>query len=258
MDRLFSLGVFIFTFTGGEPTLREDLLELLTYAQKKGAVTGLITNGRRLSDPEYVQRLVEAGLDFVQITVESHKPKIHDRITGVKGSWKETIQAIGNILPTPIYLTTNTTLNRFNAESFLETIPFMKALGAERFACNGLIYSGKGPGVCEEFALPVQQLGVLLPRIRKKAEELNMKFFWYTPTQYCELNPVSLGLGIKSCTAARINICIGPDGTVYPCQSYFESLGNILIDPWEKIWKSPLAVSLRNREYLPSKCMDCP
>jgi len=258
MDKLFSLGVFIFTFTGGEPTLREDLAELLSYAQKKGAVSGLITNGRRLSDPEYVQRLAETGLDFAQVTIESHKPSIHDRITGVKGSWKETVQAIRNILPTPVYLTTNTTLNRYNADSFLETIAFLKTLGVERFACNSLIYSGKGPEVSEKFSLPVEQLKALLPRIRAKAEELDMKFSWYTPTQYCQLNPVSIGLGIKSCTAARVNMCIGPDGTVYPCQSYFESLGNILTDAWEKIWNNPLAVSVRNREYVPSKCGDCP
>ncbi len=257
IDRLFDRGVFIFTFTGGEPTLREDLPELLKYAQKTGAVSGLITNGRRLSDKRYVQRLVETGLDFAQVTIESHEPEIHDRITGVKGSWKETVKAIRNLIPTPIYLTTNTTLNTYNAGGFLGTINFLKKLGVERFAANSLIYSGKGPEVSGEFALPIEQLKSLLPKIRAKAEEYNMKFTWYTPTQYCELNPLSLELGIKSCTAARINLCVGPNGLVYPCQSYFESLGNILTDPWDKIWNHPLAVSIRNRDYAPGECKDC-
>lgn len=48
IDRVHDIGVFIVTFTGGEPTLREDLPELLLYAQKKGIVTGLITNGRQI------------------------------------------------------------------------------------------------------------------------------------------------------------------------------------------------------------------
>jgi hypothetical protein len=58
IDKLHSIGIFIFTFTGGEPTLREDLPELLRYAQEKGIVTGLITNGRRLKDKGYVQSLL--------------------------------------------------------------------------------------------------------------------------------------------------------------------------------------------------------
>src|SRR4030042_1130117 len=63
IDRLSQIGVFILTFTGGEPTLREDLQDLLTYAQTKGMVTGLITNGRKLTDKTYVKALEEAGLD---------------------------------------------------------------------------------------------------------------------------------------------------------------------------------------------------
>jgi radical SAM protein with 4Fe4S-binding SPASM domain len=54
-----------------------------------------------------------------------------------------------------------------------------------------------------------------------------------------------------------INACVGPNGDVYPCQSYFESLGNILTEPWEKIWHQPLAEKLRKREYVEEKCKDC-
>ncbi|MDI6904953.1 MAG: SPASM domain-containing protein [Candidatus Bathyarchaeia archaeon] len=66
-----------------------------------------------------------------------------------------------------------------------------------------------------------------------------------------------MGLGVKSCSAARINMCIGPNGDVYPCQSYFESLGNILKDDWQKIWNHPLAVQIRKRGYAEPKCKDC-
>ncbi|PDM26058.1 hypothetical protein CP083_05900 [Candidatus Bathyarchaeota archaeon B24-2] len=74
-----------------------------------------------------------------------------------------------------------------------------------------------------------------------------MKFVWYTPTRYCQLDPVSLELGIKSCTAAKINMCIGPEGEVYPCQSYFKALGNILEDKWENIWNHPTSIYIRSR-----------
>ncbi len=258
IDRLYNIGVFLVTFTGGEPTLRKDLPELLHYAQEKGIVTGLITNGRRLKDKEYVQGLADAGLDFVQITLESHEPAIHDMITRSKGSWRETVEGIKNVVPTPIYITTNTTLNRHNMDSFLKTIEFLHELGVRVFGCNSLIYSGSAPSIANEFALTTDDLKILLPKILAKARELGMKFMWYTPTQYCQLNPVNLGLGVKSCTAARVNMCVGPEGEVYPCQSYFKSVGNILKDSWKKIWNHPLCVSLRKREYAPEKCVECP
>jgi radical SAM protein with 4Fe4S-binding SPASM domain len=258
IDHLHEIGVFILTFTGGEPTLREDLPELLLYAQHKGMVTGLVTNGRRLTDQTYVETLEKAGLDFVQVTLESHKAEIHDLITASKGSWKETVAGIRNVIPTEIYATTNTTLSAHNAQDFLETIDFLKGLGVAAFGCNSLIYSGKASAISADFALPLETLEALLPKIQEKANHVGLKFLWYTPTQYCRLDPVKLGLGVKSCTAAMINMCVGPSGDVYPCQSYFESLGNILRDDWRNIWNHPLATQIRKREYAEPKCNDCP
>jgi len=258
IDRLSDIGVFIVTFTGGEPTLRDDLPELLLYAQIKGMVTGLITNGRKLKDKEYVVTLEKAGLDFVQVTLESHKPEVHDLMTASSGSWKETLAGIRNAVNSQIYVTTNTTLSKHNASRFLDTIDFIKALDVAAFGCNSLIYSGKANTVSQEFALTYDELNLILPSIRSKAEHLGLKFLWYTPTQYCRFNPVQAGLGVKSCTAALINMCVAPNGDVYPCQSYFESLGNILKDKWSKIWNHPTAMKIRSRAYVEEKCNDCP
>ncbi|UCC57687.1 MAG: radical SAM protein [Candidatus Bathyarchaeum sp.] len=258
IDRLHQIGVFILTFTGGEPTLREDLPELLLYGQNKGLVTGLITNGRKLKDKNYVKTLEKTGLDFIQVTLESHKPEIHDRMTVTEGSWRETVAGIKNVIPTQIYATTNTTLSRYNAQHFLETIDFLKELGVAAFGCNSLIYSGKANGISKEFVLPLETLKELLPKVHDKANQLGLKFLWYTPTQYCRFDPVQLGLGVKSCTAAMINMCVGPNGDVYPCQSYFKSLGNILKEEWQKVWNHPLALQLRKREYVEAKCKECP
>jgi radical SAM protein with 4Fe4S-binding SPASM domain len=257
IDKLSDVGVFILTFTGGEPTLRDDLVELLLYAQNKGMVTGLISNGRRLKDKAYVAALEKAGLDFVQVTLESHKADVHDKMTNASGSWVETVEGIKNAAQSQIYVSTNTTLSKHNASNFLTTVDFIKSLGVNAFGCNSLIYSGKAPETQDEFALSAEDLKMLLPQILEKANQIGLKFLWYTPTQYCQLNPVQLGLGVKSCTAAMINACVGPNGDVYPCQSYFESLGNILEVPWDKIWWSPLAESLRKRDYVEEKCKDC-
>lgn len=257
INRLSDIGIFILTFTGGEPTLREDLPELLQYAQNKGMVTGLITNGRRLKDKNYVETLEKAGLDFVQITLESHREQIHDLMTDNKGSWSETISGIKNAVNSQIYTTTNSTLCKHNAQDFLETIDFIKELKVAAFGCNSLIYSGKASTIDEGFALTYAKINELLPLIREKAQHLGLKFLWYTPTQYCRFNPVQAGLGVKSCTAAMINMCIAPTGDVYPCQSYFESLGNILRDKWITIWTHPTAIKIRTRGYVDDKCNQC-
>ncbi|NWF86199.1 radical SAM protein [Candidatus Bathyarchaeota archaeon] len=143
VDRLSEIGVFIVTFTGGEPTLRDDLPELVLYAEKKGMVTGLITNGRKLKNMNYVRTLEKNRLDFVQVTLEAHKAKIHDLMTGTKGSWKETVAGIKNAVQTHIYVTTNTTLSKYNATDFMETIDFLKELRIAAFGCNSLIYLEK-------------------------------------------------------------------------------------------------------------------
>jgi len=258
LNKMKELGIFIATFTGGEPTLREDLPELIAHAQKIGIVTGLVTNGRRLKDKDFVSTLEKAGLDFAQVTLESSNPEIHDEMTGSRGSWQETIEGIRNLIPTTIYTTTNTTLTKLNAAGFLETLDLVNSMGVKAFGCNGLIHSGKGSLFAEENALRPDELKSMLQEVQEKASHLAMDFLWYTPTRYCELNPVSLGLGVKSCTASGMNMCIGPSGDVYPCQSYFQSLGKFLGTDWKAIWNHPLSKRLRAREYAPEDCENCP
>jgi radical SAM protein with 4Fe4S-binding SPASM domain len=258
IDKLFELGIPHVVFTGGEPTLRDDLPSLIAHTQEVGLVSGLVTNGRKLKDETYFKSLIDAGLDHVQITIESNNPKVHDKITGVEGSWDETVRGLKNAIASPIYTLSNTTLNQYNVEDILKTVDFIHGLGLKQFACNSLIYSGKAPEVAKDFALNESSLEPVLTQIRDHARELSMEFIWYTPTEYCVLNPLQIELGIKSCSACRISMAIEPDGTVIPCQSYFASLGNILKDEWKKIWQNPLCLKLRARKYVPDKCYDCP
>jgi len=257
LNKMKELGIFIATFTGGEPTLREDLPELIAHAQKIGIVSGLVTNGRKLRDRSFVSILEKAGLDFAQVTLESSKPEIHDQMTGAKGSWQETVEGIRNLISTTIYTTTNTTLTKLNVADFSETLDFIHSLGVKAFGCNGLIHSGKGSSFAENNGLKPDELKETVSKIQEKASHMSMSFLWYTPTRYCELNPVSLGLGVKSCTASGMNMCIGPSGDVYPCQSYFQSLGKFLETDWKTIWNHPLSKQLRAHKFAPNDCAAC-
>jgi radical SAM protein with 4Fe4S-binding SPASM domain len=256
LDRVWDVGIPHVCFTGGEATLRPDLIELVAYAQEKGLVAGLLTNGRRLSDADYVRSLVAAGLDHVQITLESHDEAIHDRMVAAPGAWRETVQGIRNALAARLYTTTNTTLTHDNVPLIAETVAFIANLGVPTFSCNSLIYSGRGLVVGSGFR--EGELAPVLERVRAAAEQHSLRLIWYTPTQYCAFSPLQLDLGVKACTAALYNMCVEPDGAIIPCQSYYEPLGHILRDPWEMIWNHDLALSLRERRYVPEKCYACP
>ena len=255
IDRLWQIGIPHVVFTGGEPTLRDDLLILVAYAQATGMVTGLNTNGRRLADAGFVHELVEAGLDHVQITLESHDPAIHDTMVMRHGAWIQTVAGIRNVLDSPLFVMTNTTMLQNNAPFISETLDFLAELGVPTIGLNALIYAGKGASVgC---GLPESELTPLLEMARNKTEQHDQRLIWYTPTQYCHFDPMSLELGVKGCTAALYNMCIEPDGAVIPCQSYYQPLGKLLTDPWKTIWNHELATSLRERRKLAAKCNDC-
>jgi radical SAM protein with 4Fe4S-binding SPASM domain len=255
LDRAWELGIPHIIFTGGEPTLREDLPELIAHAESNGQITGLNTNARRLSDARYVEKLVMAGLDHVQITLESSDAGVHDRMVRAKGAYPQTVKGLKNALASPLYVMTNTTMLRTNVETIPATLDFLAECGVPTVGLNALIYSGRGAEVGT--GLPESELTPLLEVARRKTEANGQRLIWYTPTQYCHFDPMTLDLGVKGCTAALYNMCVEPDGKVLPCQSYYQSLGNLLVDDWDSIWNHPLAVRLRERQGLPEKCDGC-
>jgi radical SAM protein with 4Fe4S-binding SPASM domain len=255
IDKAWQLGIPHIIFTGGEPTLREDLPELISHAEHNGQITGLNTNGRRLSEPQYVQKLVEAGLDHVQITLESGDAGIHDRMVGLKGAHPQTVRGLKNALASQMYVMTNTTMLRTNVHDIPGTLDFLAEIGVPTIGLNALIHSGRGATVGT--GLAESELTSLLQVARSKIDAHGQRLIWYTPTQYCNFDPMSLELGVKGCTAALYNMCVEPDGNVLPCQSYYQPLGNLLNDSWDSIWNHDLAVKLRERHELPEKCTDC-
>lgn len=255
LDILWEIGIPHVVFTGGEPTLRADLPDLIAHAEHNGQIVGLNTNGRRLSDPEYLDQLVDAGLDHVQITLESHDPQIHDQMVGAKGAWQQTVAGVKNALETPLYVMTNTTLLLHNSPHIEATLDFLGSLGVPTIGLNALIYSGRGKTVGS--GLPEAKLYHLLEVARQRTAHYQQRLIWYTPTQYCHFDPAHLDLGVKGCTAALYNMCIEPDGSVIPCQSYYTSLGNLLKDSWDALWNHELCLHLRQRKYKAAKCQDC-
>lgn len=255
IDKLWEIGIPHLVFTGGEPTMRADLPELVRYAELKGFVTGLNTNGRKLANQDFLQDLIDAGLDHVQITLESHTEKTHNEMVLAKGAWQETVKGIKNVVNSKLYFMTNTTLLKNNHEDLPNFLAFTHKLGIPTVGLNALIYSGKGNMV--DTGLPETELPALLQLAIDHTNQSGQRLIWYTPTQYCHFDPMQLDLGIKGCTAAYYNMCIEPDGQVIPCQSYYEKLGSLMEEPWHEIWNHPLSIKLRERKDAPQACHHC-
>lgn len=255
IDTVWDLGIPHIVFTGGEPTLYRGLPKLVAYAEEKGLITGLNTNGRILSDQAYLADLVDAGLDHVQITVESHDPDIHNSMVSAHNAWSETVEGLKNVLKTRLYTMTNTTLLTHNSPSIQATLHFLAELGVPTVGLNALIYAGKGEAVGS--GLQESDLPHLLEGARQITQMHGQRLIWYTPTQYCHFNPLQLELGVKGCTAALYNMCVEPNGDVIPCQSYYQSLGNLLKNKWVEIWEHPTALQLRQRKDTPEGCQTC-
>lgn len=252
--KTWDIGIPHVIFTGGEATLRDDLVELTGFAESLGLVTGLLTNGVKLADPGYVNELKEAGIDHIQITLESSDPEIHNRMTGVE-SFRDTVEGVSNCLEAGIFTITNTTITKDNADSITDTVSFLSELGLSTFAVNTVIHSGRA--LESDFSLPIEKLEGVLLDISRMAADLEMRLIWYSPTRYCSLNPLEFDLGPKRCTAGEYNLCIEPDGEVLPCQSWYESAGNILTEDWNDIWNGEFLRSIRSRDWAVAECGGC-
>ncbi|MFC1571964.1 radical SAM protein [Candidatus Eisenbacteria bacterium] len=261
IDRLHQIGIPQIIFTGGEPLLHPSITTLVNHANRCGMITGLNTNGRPLATPGMAQGLAQAGLSHIQITLHSPRQSLHDRIARASG-FEQTVQGIRNALEENLHVITNTTVTRLNVEEVEELIEFLDVLGIHTFAMNGIIHAGEG--CSDPNALEPEELAPLLECVQEQAAGRGMRFLWYTPTEHCRLSPLEMDLGLKRCNAAEYSICVEPNGDILPCQSYYQTAGNILEDPWERIWNSPLFRSFRDRTRLPEKCdllqkcWDCP
>lgn len=232
------------TFTGGEPTLRADLVELVEAAQ--WFVTRLNTNGRLLT-PELCRRLYEASIDSVQVTLYSHDPAIHNALVGAEG-FDDTVAGIKNAVAAGLSVSVNTPLCSLNTD-YAATVRFVHELGVRYVTCSGLIPSGSAEGAeSQATRLTEEQLTDVLRRAVTVAEELEMEMDFTSPGWLKEETLRSLGLTlVPSCGACLSNMAIAPDGGVIPCQSWLSSqpLGNMLTDDWDKIWQSQRCAAIR-------------
>lgn len=244
LDTLRRANIPQVTFTGGEPTLRSDLVELVEAAA--WFVTRLNTNGRLLT-PELCRRLYDASLDSVQVTLYSHDPAIHNALVGADG-FADTVAGIRSAVEAGLNVSVNTPLCSLNRD-YAATLRFIHSLGVRYVTCSGLIPSGSAVGEASRTtALTEEDLTASLEAAVSAASELEMELDFTSPGWLPEATLRRLGLSmIPSCGACLSNMAIAPDGSIIPCQSWLSSrpLGNILTDDWDGVWQSARCSAIR-------------
>jgi radical SAM protein with 4Fe4S-binding SPASM domain len=245
------------SFTGGEPTLRDDLPDMVRHASGLGMRTNLITNGIRCADRDFVKALADAGLRSAQVSLESHRTDIHDAITGNAGSHEKTVRGIENLKGAGIYTHTNTTICSKNREFLKELITFVhESFGFPYLSMNMIIATGIARDN-DNVRIGYATIGEIINPLIDYCEVLGIKFVWYSPTPYCMFNPVDRNLGSKSCACISGLLSVNPAGEVLPCSSYNRGVGSLLKRSFRYLWNSDQALYWRERRYTPPVCRGC-
>lgn len=261
IDRCKKAGIPQLTFTGGEPTMRADLPELIDYA--RWFVTRVNTNGVLLT-PELCRTFREVSLDSIQITVYSWNEDTHNCLVGAdlpgsSGNFRKTLQGLRCALEAGLDVSVNTPICREN-DDYEKTLEFLCREGVGFVSCSGLIETGKAAGgSAYGLQLSAGELSDIVCRAAAFCGEHEMELSFTSPGR-ADLEMLKrAGLTIPACGACLSNMAVAPDGTVVPCQSWLGSkagLGNMLTDDWKTIWNHPLSKKIRSMSE--EETLKCP
>ena len=208
-DKAWSLGIPHIILTGGEPTLRDDLPELIAHTESNGQVVGLLTDGLKLVDEYYLQTLLQTGLDHLMLSL---KPEDEN-------SWK----ALNNVISADLFVVVHHTITLQNVVSTSKTLERISNLGAKAVSLTASDSALHGS----------------LTEFRNQAASLGLSLVWDLPVPYSAFNPVTLETQLDSPPkgAGHAWLYIEPDGDLLPSQGINQVLGNILRDPWDTLWR---------------------
>ncbi len=244
------------SFTGGEPTLRDDLPRLISEAASLGLRVNLITNGT-LVTTAMAEEFRKAGLASAQVSLEGPDAETHESLTGTPGSFDSTLAGIDSIRRAGISVHCNSTINGANVGRMTAMPALARKLGLERLSMNMVIPSPWLKDHAPDMIVKYSKIGPIVLEIKERARAEGLKFLWYSPTPYCLFNPIAHNLGNKGCAACDGLLSIDPAGKVIPCSSFFEAQGSLVTSTFSDVWNSPGAAAIRGKSRAPEACRAC-
>ena len=233
----------VMNISGGEPTLRSDIFEIIKEVRKNDANPLLLTNGM-LFTKEYVKKIKNAGCDSVQISIEGPED-LNDLIRG-RGTFQKIMSAIRNCKDEGFNVTAGVTVSKVNISGFCDLVGTLDGK-VDKFHVSELVQIGAGTG--------------MEPLSKNERFELykfvyawngKSKVFIEDPT-YCSISP-DLADKRAGCGAFICLMCVDTDGSVYPCRRAPMKMGTV--DDLEGAWLSEIGVKLRSRDFT-GQCGRC-
>ena len=257
MDEAVDMGVLHVHYSGGEPTVRKDLEELIEHAAKLGLYSNLITSGVLLNKAR-VQRFAELGLDHVQISFQDTTSEVGDWVAGYDGAHEKKQQVARWVRDVGMPLTVNAVMHRHNLHHLEEMIQMAVDLDAERIEVAQVQYYAWAFRNRIAFLPTREQLDKAVEIVGEARERLKgvLAFDFVVPDYYAQ-RP-------KSCMGGwgRQFINISPSGKVLPCHAA-EVLPDLEFDsvhqkPLGWIWENSEAFEhFRGTTWMPEPCQSC-
>ena len=251
IDELARMEVFQVNFGGGEPFLRDDFLDILSYAHSRGLTTCVSTNGTVL-DQSLVEELLGIAPVYLQVSLDGARAETNDAIRG-RGTFTRILAGI-ELLAERDYpdLSLNMVVTRLNVAEIGDFDRLARHYGAKT-RLSRFRPSGAGCSTWEDYRLTRDQLLELSTFLGDHPEIL-------TGDSFFALTPERRGtLGLNMCGAAKMTCAVAPDGSVYPCAFLCEPAflaGNVTTELLSAVFRSSPVLE-RFRELEVGACRSC-
>jgi len=279
VDQLVDNDVVAIAFSGGEALLRNDFWEVARHAAQKGLYLSLATNGTLLTK-DVVRRLLDVGIEYFEISLDSVDPLKHDAFRGVSGAWERTVAGIQNVVAEHAYSCIATTITSENSNELEDLIAFSKKMGVDRTLIFNFIPVGRGSEIVD-VDLPPEAREDLLQQMYRHLSGQDEKWEILTTapqfSRVCMMNSKTgvislahvgaagfsdkvglLAEYIGGCGAGRMYSAIQPNGIVTPCVFLPIPVGDLRSESFIDIWKNAEVMqSLRERHDLKGHCGSC-
>lgn len=251
-DELADMGASVFSFMGGEPFMREDILEMISYVKSKHLITQVSTNGIMLSNKDIARKLIETDCDIVTLSLDCKDPVTYRQIRGVD-KFNEAIEGITNTvhlrnsLKKNITITVNFVLMNENIDDAMEIIKFIKNMHVDLVATYPVVEYGNIKNYQnKEFDAKLVDLFRKFKKLKNRNKILDMS------TEYLDYMIEKITdkrLRVK-CFSPISDINIDPFGNVFPCMYLLaedKAIGNIRGTSIKEFWYSKKYAQIRRR-----------
>ena len=250
LEQIARAGFKIMIFSGGEPLMRPDIVELVAYAASLGLRPVFGTNGTLIT-LEMAQKLKAAGAMGMGISLDSMDREKHNKFRKFPGAWEGAVQGMRNCRAAGLPFQIHTTVMEWNNHELEDLTDFAVAEGAVAHHFIFLVPTGRAKTI-EAESLRAEAYEDTLTRIMKKQQEVEIEL---KPTCAPQFLRIAAQMGLKTrfrrgCLAGTAYCIISPRGKVQPCAYLNMELGDVRQTPFDEIWKnSEVLNKLRTLEY---------